>query len=220
MMKPKPRSAKRFGMGKPTSLKELFEFYYQEFKPLYSELAAGNSAPAETLYEVNAAFDHLSRFWQYGEPEAETIRCVSGHLKRGCFDAFKIILKQTSDNHDKLNKIDTSIIDNGRFDHGMHALWSEIRTLAIEARCREGDSRDVEAWHEAFDRWKEVYVRCKRFDREFFLNEHVGWARKKEGRRKWWLRVEGIVIGIVGSIAASAIWQWLAHSSPSIPPSP
>jgi hypothetical protein len=211
MMRLRTRSAKPCGMGKPASLKELFEFYYQEFKPIYSELAAGNSPPAEMIYEVNAAFDHLSRKWQYAEPEAETVRCVSGHLKRGCFDAFKIILKQTSDSHDKLLKIDTSIIDNGRFDQGMNALWSEIRTFAIEARNREGDSRDEAAWHEAFDRWKEVYVRCKRFDREFFLNEHVGWARKKEGRRIWRLRFEGFLIGVLGSIVASVIWQAIAH---------
>ena len=54
MMKPKPRSAKRFGMGKPTSLKELFEFYYQEFKPLYSELAAAAQVDFVGVYDVAA----------------------------------------------------------------------------------------------------------------------------------------------------------------------
>jgi hypothetical protein len=208
-------------MGKPTSLKGLFEFYYEEFKPIYAELAAGNDYPIQILNEVNAAFDHLSRLWQYGEPESKTVERVSGHLKRGCFDCFKVILKRTADLHDRLLKIDTSIIDNGSFDRDMHALWAQIGTLAVSARTKEGDSRsdDVASWHDAFERWKEVYVGCKKFETDFFLNAKVSWAEKKqvdtaqrleaEIRRKtgWKIRFEGIAIGVLAGVLSCAIWS-------------
>jgi hypothetical protein len=196
-------------MGRPRNLKELFAFYYEEFKPIYSELAAEAEAPTEMLFEVNAAFDHLSRLYEYAEPESETVNLVCGHLKRGCFDAFKIIFKRASDQHKKLQSVDTSIIDNGDFDRRMHALWAETKRLSIEARNKEGDSRNtnVDSWHDAFARWRKVYVGCKQFESDFFLNKHVEWARRKQNRKVWILRFEGFVTGVLASLVASWLWK-------------
>jgi hypothetical protein len=197
-------------MGKPTNFKELFAFYYREFKPIYAELSTSNDVPVEMLHEVNAAFDHLSRAWKYDEPEDKVVDRTLGHLKRACFDAFKLVLSRTSDMHERLLRVDTAIIDNGTFDQRLHRDWAELQARAVEARSKEGNSRDVnvDAWHEAFERWNDVYVRCKNFEREFFLNPHVGWAKKRQGRRTWLRRGEGFLLGVVTSLVAALIWSW------------
>lgn len=65
----------------PKNLNELFEFYYEFVKPLYSQVQVKNELPAETLFELNAAFDHLSRHWKYDQSEEEAVDKAYGHLK-------------------------------------------------------------------------------------------------------------------------------------------
>ena len=47
--------------GKPKKFEELFKFYHEYVKLLYSSVQAGGSLPAEVLFELNAALDHVSR---------------------------------------------------------------------------------------------------------------------------------------------------------------
>jgi hypothetical protein len=108
---------------KPRTIKELFEFYYEDFKPLYSHIQCLNEPPTELFFEVNAAFDHLSRYWHYGQSEEEVVNAAAAHLKRACFDAFKIIVRETVDHYDELRRTDTSIVDNGAFDRGMRKTY-------------------------------------------------------------------------------------------------
>ncbi|MEO5377654.1 MAG: hypothetical protein H7832_07735 [Magnetococcus sp. DMHC-6] len=89
-------------MKKPLTFKELFDFYYNECKPLYGSISADNILPFELLTEINAAFDHISRHWYYGEEEINVVPQASGHLKRSTFDAFKLILKETRDHYDAI----------------------------------------------------------------------------------------------------------------------
>ena len=188
---------------KPQTLSELFEFYYEYVKPLYAHLSSLNAPPLEMLFEINAAFDHLSRYWKYGQNEQEIVNSVSGHLKRGCFDAFKIVVRDTIEDYKELRKVDISIIDNGDFDRDVRKLISEIRTGAQNARLVEGDSRDEHTWHNAFEAWVIVYANCKRFKEEFYLSDKVLWAKRKETWQNWKRRFEGIIIGIV---AGAILW--------------
>jgi hypothetical protein len=197
---------------KPKTFKELFDFYYRDFKPLYNHLQALNEPPTEMFFEVNAALDHLSRYWHYGKDEEAVVSTASAHIKRGCFDAFKIVLRETVDHFEDLLRIDTSIIDNGEFDSKTRSLIAEIREEANVARFAEGDSRDEESWHKAYDLWVPVYVKCMQFDEMFYLNKKVDWARTKMHERgtreKWQLRREGFLVGIASSVAA-ALLIWL-----------
>jgi hypothetical protein len=193
----------------PRNLQELFDFYYQHFKPLYNHLAALNTPPTEMFFELNAAWDHLSRRWKYGEEEAKAVDAACRHLKRGCFDAFKIVARNTRDHYIELQKIDASLIDNGEFEKRMISLMAKIESGAITARMAEGDSRDENNWHHVFDLWEQVYGHCIEFDEEFHRSSKVEWARKKQGQRLrkeiWRNRVEGLVIGIIASLV---VW-WL-----------
>jgi hypothetical protein len=188
------------GSRKPKTLAELFEFYYEDIKPLYCHLQASNTPPVEMLFEINAAWDHLSRHWHYGETEEETVDVTAAHLKRAAFDAFKIVLRETLDRYQKLNRLDTSIVDNGDFDKKMHVLAADIKQKAGEARMAEGDSRDPEKWHQAFDVWQEVYLKCALFAHEFYLNPKVEWARHKNRQRDWWHRAEGFVLAVLSGL--------------------
>ena len=52
-------------MKEPTTFTELFEFYQNNVKLFYSAVQAENELPTEILFEINAAFDHLSRHYIY-----------------------------------------------------------------------------------------------------------------------------------------------------------
>ena len=198
---------------KPKTIKQLFEFYYEDFKPLYSHLQSLNEPPQELFFEVNAAFDHLSRHWQFGLPEEEAVNSAAAHIKRGCFDAFKIVVRETVDHHNEIRRIDTSIIDNGEFDRGMRQLISKIQTGAIAARQAEGDSRDVNAWHRAYELWEPVYADCAQFDRNYYLNGKIEWARRKQSWKSWRLRGEGVIISVLAGLIVWAISTLLSFGS-------
>ncbi len=128
--------------SRPSDLSDLFCFYYDKFKPLYGEVEAEGNVTNEMLFEVAAAFDHLARLWKFHEPEKQVVDRACGHLKRGCFDAFKLAVVRVSDMRKRLSVIETSLIDNGNFDREMIEAWHRIREGAKEARLAEGDALD------------------------------------------------------------------------------
>ncbi len=195
------------GRRRPETVQEFFDFYYEDFKPLYSHLQSLNEPPVEMFFEVNAALDHLSRHWHYGQEESDAVRSATAHLKRGCFDAFKIVVRDALDKYQELKGIDTSIIDNGRFDGDMRRLVHRIREGATRARLAEGNSRDCQRWHEAYELWEPVYVDCIHLEEQFYLSPKVEWARKKQTRRRW--RDIGIAfaVGVLASLAAWSITE-------------
>ncbi len=190
---------------KPRTIQELFQFYYQDVKPLYGHLQSLNEPPEEMFFEINAAFDHLSRHWYYKDSEATVVNSAAAHLKRACFDAFKILVRETVDHYDEVRRIDTSIIDNGDFDRDMRKLIADIRAASITARQAEGDSRDEDAWHKAYELWEPVYVKCAQFDKHYYLNPKVEWARKKGRWKTWRYRLEGVAISIVAGLIVWAV---------------
>lgn len=163
------------------TLDQLFKFYYDFVKPLYSSVQTDNVLPDETLFEINAAFDHLSRHWYYGEPEETSVEKSFSHLKRSCLDIFKLKVKAARDQFEDLRKIDTSLIDNGEFDGKMRASFQEIKTGAVEARRFEGQTKTDETVA-AFTRWLPVYEECVNFENTFYLHPSLEWAKKKSFR--------------------------------------
>lgn len=184
----------------PSTIAELFEFYHDYVKVLYSAVQTENALPQEVLFELNAAFDHLSRHWIYNEPEDKVVSSCYGHLKRSCLDIFKIAVREARNQYDALRKLDTSAIDNGEYDKKLHALFAEIRKGATEARRLEGDGRtDSDGPIKAFDAWQPVYANCLHLDTEFFHHTALDWAK-----RRWWLKYwkstlfASAVAGVVG----------------------
>lgn len=192
---------------KPETIEDVFQFYHDQFKPLYSEFEAEAVIPDATLFEIAAALDHLSRHWVYNEPEQEVADRTTGHLKRGCFDLFKLAVKRASDQYIDLKQIDTSIIDNGQFTGNVISTWLSIRDGAKEARLAEGNSTND--WHKAFELWEPVYQRCKQFEKTYYANPKVEWARHKETKHVWKIRWEQILIGVVVGIITTFLSQWI-----------
>src|SRR5690242_4609010 len=102
--------------NKPKTFPDLFKFYHEYVKLLYSSVQTRNALPVETLFELNAALDHISRHWAYNESEAEVVDKALSHLKRSCLDIFRLKVKEQREQFKELRKVDTSIIDNGDFD--------------------------------------------------------------------------------------------------------
>ncbi len=197
--------------GTPTTFQQVSELYYARYKPLYNQVQAFNQMPIELVFEVAAAWDHVSRHWKYGEPETSCADKASRHIKRAILDAFKLILKARVDDYAELRSVDTSLIDNGDFDRELRLLMSEIQREAIEARTVEGDTTAVDSWDAAFDKWDSVHAKCEKFHREFYLNQNVEWARqkteefsKKRLRGNYWVGVGASAT--VTSIVWIIIW--------------
>ena len=194
--------------SKPTTIAELFDFYYDRFKPIYDHVQLLNEPPIQLSFEMHAAIDHLSRHWKFNEPENVVVERVAGHLKRATFDAFKVILREIRDQYAYLIKIDTSVIDNGEFQGKMIRLWGEIQDAAREARAEEGNSATPEKWPHAFDLWEEAYVLCVEFEQDFFRNPKVQWAKTRQKKIRWLNVLGGFVVGVAASLGATALWTW------------
>ena len=189
---------------RPNNLQELFDFYQKYVKLLYSEIQAENFLPADTLFEVNAAFDHISTHWTYGIQEEKAVAEAFSHLKRSCLDVLKYKYVKAKKQYDELCKIDIGAIDNGEYTLKLHRTFNEIRKLATEARSIEGkpDGETVPA----FGLWEDVYVKCVNFQNEFYLHPKLNWAKRKSLwnfiSQNFW----GFVIGIISSLVATFLW--------------
>ena len=120
---------------------EVYEFYNNTVKVIYSEIEAkNNTLPVELLFEINSAFDHLKRIHVDGENEDLQSQKAYSHLKRGCLDAFKLKLKYFNDDVSKIyrKKADLRIIDNGQYLADFIQSKSDIFKIAKEARLNEG----------------------------------------------------------------------------------
>jgi len=184
--------------------KDVYQFYNDKVKILYSEIEArNNSLPIELLFEVHSAFDHLKRIHVDGELEDHCAEKAFSHLKRGLLDAFKLKLKYHNDAYKKLMKsrIDLRLIDNGSFLPSLLKERKTIIDIAKEARLSEGkESIDV-----AFEKWYEVSELIDQFEKEFFDPAKIQWAKMLGFFHFSLVFIVGIITGIIGS----AIVQYL-----------
>jgi len=163
-------------------------------------------------FEINAAFDHLSTRWNLPEDdEKKVVTAVCGHLKRSCYDAYKLILKQTREQYERLcDDSSISLIDSGRFEANLHRLWSEIEKGANKARFAESMSRTTEQWGLAFDLWDYVFDKCVTLRDDLFSNGAIKWANQKAGRMKWkermWTAGISFLVGLLAAWIASSIF--------------
>lgn len=191
------------------NIKEIFEFYEQYIKPIYSEIEAKrNNIPVELLFETYAAFDHLKRFYIDNEEESiATLKAIS-HLKRGILDAFKLKLKYFNQDLEDFIKYQDSLelVDNSNFLSGFLKDKNNIFKLGKEARLVESKISK----EEAFEKWFEVSLKIDDFEEKYFNQlEKVEWAKKKQFRFLNQDTTKGFFIGIVSSIVASLIWSMI-----------
>lgn len=204
------------GPGKKEhNLDDVFDLYCRIFKPLYHEMEAENEVPREALFEILAVVDHLSRMRSYGHSEASAADRAFGHVKRACFDLFKLKVKKVKNLYRKLDSVDLSTIDNGSFEGRLTHLIAKINQSATEARSREGrESSEVSPDDlTAFDLWIEVHALCVEAETEYLLSEKIEWAKRKSietekqitraiGWRTW-------VIGVSASLVAGLLLERL-----------
>lgn len=190
-----------------SEVKDVYVFYQDYVKPLYCEIEArNNSLPVELLFEIHAAFDHLKRI--YVEQEGQDICCnkAISHLKRGTLDAFKLKLKYFHEDLKLLqnDKIDFSLLDNGKFLPNLLADKDAIIKLGISARMSESNPEP----DEAFESWSQASEAINDFY-EKYLSEpsKFEWARRKTFI---WLNKDtwrGVAIGfLTGCLSSLLVW--------------
>jgi len=184
--------------------KDVYQFYNEKVKILYSEIEArNNSLPVELLFEIHSAFDHLKRIHVDGEPESNCAEKAFSHLKRGLLDAFKLKLKYHNNDYKKILEIKTDLrlIDNGRFLPLLLEKRKAIIDIAKNARLFEG-KKDTD---NAFEKWYEVSELIDQFEKEFFDSSKIQWAKKTSFLHFSLTFIIGIITGVIGS----AIVQYL-----------
>jgi hypothetical protein len=184
--------------------REVYSFYNEKVKILYSEIEArNNTLPVELLFEIHSAFDHLKRFHVDNEPEDRSAEKAFSHLKRGLLDAFKLKLKYHNKDYDKLLKMksDFYLIDNGEFWPSLLRKRKLITDLAKEARLYEGKKDN----DDAFERWYQTSTLIDQFENEYFESPKIQWAKKQYFLRRFREIVIGLIVGVIGS----AIVQYL-----------
>jgi len=187
--------------------KEIYSFYNEKVKILYSEIEArNNTLPVELLFEIHSAFDHLKRFHVDGEQESDCADKAFSHLKRGLLDAFKLKLKYHNEDYEKLLKMkaDLHLIDNGMFWPSLLSKRKAIVKLAKEARLYEG-KKDLE---EAFDKWYKASDLIDQFENEYFESPNIQWAKRLGFFHRFWKIILSFIIGVI----SSAIVQYLFPS--------
>lgn len=157
-------------MSKPKSFRDLRAFYKEEYRPLYDRFVVEGQVAQELHTEVAAAFDHLMRpdVNSVNEvPDADFER-VAGHLKRATFDAFKLILEDIRQKHNRLMDDRYSNVDNGEFHSAITKSWNEAKEISIRARRFENlsDATDLNSWNLAFDEWKKLLPIADHFNKE------------------------------------------------------
>lgn len=187
----------------PTTFPELFSFYDRCVKLLYSTVQADNVLPSATLFEINAAFDHLARRWTHGESEAQVVEKAYSHLKRSCLDIFKLRVKRALDQATELGKIEVALIDNGDYERNLKALVAKIREGAIHARREESKtSNGADGSVLAFAVWQPVFDDCVTLEKQFYLHPSLNWA-KKTGK---WRATKKFVLSL---FSAAVVGAWL-----------
>jgi hypothetical protein len=160
----------------PETFKELFEFYREYVKPVYSYCQTYGTLPQETLFEICAAWDHVSRYYSPSKPDEEKFVAekASSHLKRSCLDIFKIALIKANDQEYDLKKNNLSFIIEGgiTFEKKLMSLLKEIREYSEIARIKEGEDFDY-----AFGMWWEMYVKCRELE-SLYYDDRVPWENE------------------------------------------
>jgi len=179
-------------------------FYASRVKPLYAYVQTFNEFPVEMHFEINAAFDHMASHWNSPNTSENVVMSVCGHLKRSCFDAYKLVLQRARLQYDRLCNDDSlSLIDNGKFESNLHELWSKIEKGANKARFAESMSRSADHWGNAFELWDSVFDMCTTLRDDYFLSDKVTWANNNAGKIRWKERLWTIGISfIVGLLVA------------------
>jgi hypothetical protein len=187
---------------------ELYQFYNEKVKIIYSEIEArNNKLPVELLFEIHAAFDHLKRFHIDGEPIEQCAEEAFSHLKRGMLDAFKLKLKYFNTDYNALikQKVDLRIIDSGQFLPKLLETRKNIIKTAKDARLFEG-KKDIDL---AFEKWYETSDLIDQCENHYFDLTKIQWAKRQGFFRFAGTFFIGVLTGIIGSLIVSYIQKLL-----------
>jgi len=185
--------------------KEVYSFYQEFVKPIYSEIEARwNDIPVELLFESYAALDHLKRFHLNEGSEAESCTKALSHLKRGVLDAFKLKLKYFNIDveHFLKSSVDFQLIDNGRFISSFYRDRAEIIQVAKQARLTESQNgKEL-----AFEGWFSVSQKIDEFEHQYFSKVYeVEWAKTKTIKLVNKDSLRGFLIGLASGILSSLL---------------
>jgi hypothetical protein len=189
-------------METPRTFKELFQFYREKVKVLYSYCQLHNQLAQETLFEINAAWDHIARHFDGENIQTEeyVVEKAYSHLKRSCLDIFKLALKNANDQYHDISKTDLSLVDNGDgvLKKNLVSLLRGIREKAEVARSEEGKNFDF-----AYETWWTMYLECRVLEKDYYYSSKIQWARKKALANILW----GILIAFLSGILSTVVVQ-------------
>ena len=115
----------------------------------------------------------------------EQIDKIIGHIKRGTFDAFKLIFaNDISRAYECLSDRRFADVHDGEFPAEINQLWNNALQLADDARRLESLSGGIysDNWNAAFDAWKKILPIADEFQLMLASSE-ITKAKMRAGRR-------------------------------------
>jgi hypothetical protein len=191
--------------GSNLVVKDVYTFYNDYIKPIYSEVEArGNVIPVELLFEIHSCFDHLKRYYLSEDSEEHACEKAISHLERGVLDGFKLKLKYFNTDLEKIDRsgADLRLIDSGDYIGRFFKAKSEIIECAKKARISES-KKDKKI---AFDNWTETSLKIDEFYKYFFDDAKLGWAKKQTIRVFSLNTLIGFALGVISSAIVAIIF--------------
>jgi len=174
------------GFETPKTFEDLFGFYREYIKPVYSYCQTYSVLPQEALFEICAAWDHVARHYKPGKPEEEkyVVEKAFSHLKRSCLDIFKIALINAVDQLHEMKRNDLSFAIEGgiTFEKKLMSLIKEIREKAEMARIKEGEDFGY-----GYETWWEMYIKCREVEKLYY-DDRISWKNKSPATDEEWLK--------------------------------
>jgi hypothetical protein len=114
------------------------------------------------LFEIHAAFNHLSRVYSLGEDPSECAQKAFSHIKRGVLDAYKLKLYFFNNDLADLKKHEKL---NSRCDT-LERVKAQTKIIEEAKKARITESQSDKK--EAFSHWKKVSEMIDSFKCEYF----------------------------------------------------
>ena len=200
-------------VNRPSTLKELVEFYRDVFLPLYDSFQVQKAVPQELNAEIAAALDHLISSLTGDERDPfppDAIRAAAGHLKRATFDGFKVLFDQEIRRpREEFCSDRYADVHDGQFRQEVSELWADARKTMLEARKLERTSRipELERWDAAFEKWRAI----EPFAEQFAAFESDRGVVRAKGRT----RIQKIV-SVVWALILVVLGAVLSHYFPAL----
>jgi hypothetical protein len=189
----------------PENTGGILQYYSDEVVPaLAVALTLDDKFPEEVLNEIRSSFTHIARAHSIDVTDPDHLKeleSASRHLKRVCLDCLKVSILALAQRCDTAI---TALTEEVQLPEDVYRFVSELQRDRARITCHEGQKPT----HAAVEELKDLLVRYEHFYQNLddqFAGQTADMRRAARRRGRWKSIAIGFVLGVVGSLVATAI---------------